>query len=98
MSKVLISGDRANAAKLTAGEWCQAAVFAGLLSQKPHLHYTKKWVRTHKKVGTDQIFLPCKPSVPCFYEMGPDSLFSGFGAIGGYGPKTEKKTSPDPFS
>ena len=40
---------------------------------KPHLHYTKKWVRTHKKVGTDQIFLPCKPSVPCFYEMGPDS-------------------------
>ena len=33
MSKVLISGDRANAAKLAAGEWCQAAVFAGLLSQ-----------------------------------------------------------------
>ena len=31
-------------------------------------------------------------------KMGPDSLFSGFGAIGGYGPKTEKKTSPDPFS
>ena len=34
MSKVLISGDRANAAKLAAGEWCQAAVFAGLLSQR----------------------------------------------------------------
>ena len=64
---------------------------------KPHLHYTKKWVRTHKKVGTDQIFLPCKPSVPCFYEMGPDSLFSGFGAIGGYGPKTEKKRVRTPF-
>ena len=50
-----------------------------------------------KKVGTDQIFLPCKPSVPCLHEMDPDSLFSGFGAIGAYGPKTEKKTSPDPF-
>ena len=34
MSKVLISGDRANAARLAAGEWCQAAVFAGLLSQR----------------------------------------------------------------
>ena len=34
MSKVLISGDRANAAKLAAGEWCQAAVFAGLLGQR----------------------------------------------------------------
>ena len=32
MSKVLISGDRANAAKLAAGEW--AAVFAGLLNQR----------------------------------------------------------------
>ena len=46
-----------------------------------------------KKVGTDQIFLPCKPSVPCLHEMDPDSLFSGFGTIG----KTEKKTSPDPL-
>ena len=44
----------------------------------------------------DQIFLPCKPSVPCFHEMDPDSLFSGFGTIGGYGPKPGK-TSPDPF-
>ena len=44
--------------------------------------------------GTDQIFLSCKPSVPCFHEMDPDMLFSGFG---GYGPKTEKQTSPDPF-
>ena len=68
-----------------------------VLLLKPHLHYTKKWARTHKKVGTDQIFLPCKPSVPCFYEMGPDSLFSGFGAIGGYGPKTEKKRVRTPF-
>ena len=50
-----------------------------------------------KKMGPDQIFLPCKPSVPCFHEIDPDSLFSGFGAIGGYGPKTEKKKSPDPF-
>ena len=33
-----------------------------------------------KKVGTDQVFLPCKPSVPCLHEMDPDSLFSGFGA------------------
>ena len=32
-------------------------------------------------VGMDQIFLPCKPSVPCLHEMDPDSLFSGFGAI-----------------
>ena len=36
-------------------------------------------------------------SVPCFYEVGPDSLFSGFGAIGGYGPKTEKKRVRTPF-
>ena len=50
-----------------------------------------------KKVGMNQIFLPCKPSVPCLHEMDPDSLFSGFGAIGAYGPKTEKKTTPDPF-
>ena len=65
---------------------------------KPHLHYRKKWVRTHKKVGTDQIFLPCKPSVPCFHEMDTDSPFSGFGVIGGYGPKTEKKRVPIPFT
>ena len=53
-----------------------------------------------KKVGMDQIFLPCKPSVPCLHEMDLDSLFSGFGAIGAYGPKPKKKkkkTSPDPF-
>ena len=50
-----------------------------------------------KKVGTDQIFLPCKPSVPCLHEMDPDSLFSGFGAIGAYGPKTEKKNESGPF-
>ena len=35
----------------------------------------KKWVRTCKTVGTDQIFFPCKPSVLCFHEMDPDSLF-----------------------
>lgn len=45
----------------------------------------KKWVRTRKKVGTDQIFFPCKPSVLCFHEMGPDSLFWFLW------PKTEKK-------
>ena len=66
-------------------------------NHKPHLHYRKKWVRTHKKVGTDQIFLPCKPSVPCFHEMDPDSLFSGFGAIGGYDPKAEKKDESGPL-
>ena len=33
MSKVLFSGDRANAAKLAAGEWCQAAVFAAYLAR-----------------------------------------------------------------
>ena len=60
-------------------------------NHKPHLHYRKKWVRTHKKVGTDQIFLPCKPSVLCFNETDTDSLFSGFGVISGYGPQTEKK-------
>ena len=47
-------------------------------NHKPHLHYRKKWVRTHKKVGTNKLFFPCKP-------------YLGFGAIGGYGPKTEKK-------
>ena len=57
----------------------------------------KKMIPDRKKVGTDQIFLPCKPSVLCLHEMDPDSLFSGFGAIGAYGPKTEKKTSADPF-
>lgn len=31
--------------------------------------------------------------IPCLYEMDPDLLFSGFGAIG---PKL-KKVSPDPF-
>ena len=60
-------------------------------NHKPHLHYRKKWVRTHKKVGTNKIFLPRKPYVPCVHEMDLDSLFSGFGAIGGYDPKTEKK-------
>ena len=30
-------------------------------------------------------------AVPCFYEMGLDPPFSGFGATGGYGPNTEKK-------
>ena len=55
------------------------------------------WVRTHKKVGTDRTFVSRKPSVPYFHEMDPDSLFSGLGAKGGYGPKTEKKKSPDPF-
>lgn len=48
---------------------------------KPHLYYRKKWVWTHKKIGMDQIFLLRKPSVPCFHEMDPDSLFSSFGAI-----------------
>ena len=79
------------------GRSCATTEIRDVYRLKPHLHYRKKWVRTHRKVGTDQIFLPCKPSVPCFHEMDPDSLFSGFGAIGGYDPKTEKKTSPDPF-
>ena len=35
----------------------------------------KKWVRTRKKVGTVQIFFPCKPSILCFHEMDPDPLF-----------------------
>ena len=30
--------------------------------------------------------------------MDPDSLFSGFGAIGGYGPKAEKKQVRTPFA
>ena len=30
--------------------------------------------------------------------MDPNSLFSGFGAIGGYGPKTEKKNESGPLS
>ena len=37
-----------------------------------------------------QIFLLCKPSIPYFHEIDPDSVFSGFGAIGGYGFKTAK--------
>ena len=50
------------------------------------------------KVGMDHIFLPCKPSVPCFHEMDPNSIFSGFEAIGGYGPKTEKKRVRTPLA
>ena len=65
---------------------------------KPHLYHRKKRVRNHKKVGTDQIFLPCKPSVPCFHEMDPDLLFSGLAAIGGYGPKTPQKRVRSPFA
>ena len=65
---------------------------------KPHLHYRKNLVRTPKKVGTDQIFLSCKPFVPWFSETYPDSLFSSFGAIGGYGPKIEKKRVRTPFA
>ena len=54
-------------------------------------------IYTVEKNGSGPIKkLPCKPSVPCFHEMDPDSLFSRFGATGGYGPKTEKR--PDPFS
>ena len=34
---------------------------------KPHLHYRKKWIRTHKKVGTDQIFL--RVNLPCHVFM-----------------------------
>ena len=61
-------------------------------SHDPHLHHRKKWVRTHKKVGTDQIFLPRKLFVPCFYEMDPDSIFSVFLAIGRtMAPKSKKK-------
>ena len=58
----------------------------------------KKWVRTQRKVGTDQIFLPRKLFVPCFHETDPDSIFSGFLAIGRtMAPKPKKKTSPDLF-
>ena len=80
------------------GRSCARTELRDVCRLKPHLHCKNKWVPTHRKVGTDQIFLLCKASVSCFHEMDPNSLFSGFGAIGGYGPKTEKKkTSPDPF-
>ena len=45
-------------------------------SSSPIYTTEKNWVWTHKKVSVDWIFLPCKPSVPCFHEMDPDSLFS----------------------
>ena len=51
----------------------------------------KKWVRTHRKVGTDQIFLLHKLSVPRFHETDPDSIFSGFLAIGRTMPPKPKK-------
>ena len=72
--------------------------FASARKEKEDLSpiYTTEKKGSHKKVGTDQIFLPCKPSVPCFHEMDPDLLFSVLGAIGVYGPKPPK-TSPDPF-
>ena len=74
------------------GRSCATTEIRDVCRLKPHLHYRKKWVPTHRKVGTDRDI-----SISCFHEMDPNSLFSGFGAIGGYGPKTEKKTSPDPF-
>jgi len=51
----------------------------------------KKWVRTRKKVGTDQIFFPCKPSVLCFPEMDPDSLFLVLGPWAAVAPEPTKK-------
>ena len=51
----------------------------------------KKWVRTRKKVGTDQIFFPCKPSVLCFHEMDPDSLFLVLGPWAAMATKAKKK-------
>ena len=57
----------------------------------------KKRVRTRKKVGTDQIFFPCKPSVLCF----PKWIRTRFFWFWGYGrlwpQNRKKKTSPDPF-
>ena len=74
--------------------------FASARKKKEDLSpiYTTEKKGSHKKVGTDQIFLPCKPSVPCFHEMDPDLLFSGLGAIGGYGPKTPQKRVRTPFA
>ena len=62
--------------------------------------YTTEKKGSHKKVGTDQIFLPCKPSASCFHEMDPDLLFSGLAAIGGYGPQPpppKKKNESGPL-
>ena len=75
------------------GRSCATTEIRGVCRLKPHLHYRKKWVPTHRKVGTDQIF-----PYHVFMKMDPNSLFSGFGAIGGYGPKTEKKNESGPLS
>ena len=73
--------------------------FASARKKKEDLSpiYTTEKKGSHKKVGTDQIFLPCKPSVPCFHEMDPDSLFSGLGGHRRLWPQNPPKTSPDPF-
>ena len=74
--------------------------FASARKKKEDLSpiYTTEKKGSHKKVGTDQIILPSKPSVRCFHEMDPDLLFSGLGAIGGYGPKTPQKRVRTPFA
>ena len=76
--------------RLVGGRGC----YFGLIGNRSPIYTVqKKWVWTHKKIGIDQMFLPRKPSVQCFLEMDPDSLFSSFGAIA----RPKKKTTPDPF-
>ena len=49
---------------------------------KPHLYYRKNGSGPIKKLVWTRYFCCMrKPSVPCFHEMDPDSLFSSFGAI-----------------
>ena len=50
----------------------------------------KKRVRTRKKVGTDQIFFPCKPSVLCFPKWIRTRLF-WFWGYGRLWPQNRKK-------
>lgn len=53
-------------------------------------------VPVKKLVRTRYFFLVNLPYY--VFQNGSGLAFSGFGAMGGYGPRTEKKkTSPDPF-
>ena len=64
---------------------------------KGHLHGRKIRYRPVKKVVWTSHFCSCKQSVPCFGGCVRTRVFSGFGAIDVYGPKTRKNTGPYSF-
>ena len=74
------------------GRSCATTEIRDVCRLKPHLHYRKKWVPTHRKVGTDQIF-----PYHVFMKWIRTRFFLVLGPQAAMGPKRKKKTSPDPF-